>query len=87
MIQANFGQAMAHIQSGSKILCEIKYNEQTKQNQHSVLTASPLPYVPMETLLEIYLRLDFQLRHVRSSTWKSFPPQPYSNISSDARWW
>ncbi|KAH8678856.1 hypothetical protein BGZ60DRAFT_468234 [Tricladium varicosporioides] len=61
LIQANFGQAMAHIQSGSKILCEIKYNEQTRQNEHDVLTASSLPYVPMDILLEIYLRLDFQL--------------------------
>lgn len=48
-----------------KILCEIKYNEQTRRHQHHVLRVSEIPYVSIEGLAEIFMRLDLQVTQVR----------------------
>jgi hypothetical protein len=63
-MQGNYAQAIAHIQSGCKILCEMEYNEQTKEHRHDVLVSSKFPYAPMETLEELFLRLDLSVVEV-----------------------
>jgi len=47
-----------------KILCEVKYNEETRRHQHDVLRASEIPYVSIEMLKEIFVRLDLQVTQV-----------------------
>jgi hypothetical protein len=47
-----------------QILCEIKYNERTRRHQHDVLGASETPYVSIEMLEEMFLRLDLQVTQV-----------------------
>ncbi|KAM0256034.1 hypothetical protein ACHAQJ_005233 [Trichoderma viride] len=42
-MQSSYGSAIAHVQSGMKILCEIKYNKETRRYQHDVLRASEIP--------------------------------------------
>lgn len=47
-----------------KILSEVKYNEQTHCYQHDVLRASKLPYVSINILEEMFMRLDHQVTQV-----------------------
>lgn len=61
-MQSSYGSAITHVQSGMKILCEVQYSEQ--QPRHAVLEASPVPYVPMEMLEEMFMRLDLQVTQV-----------------------
>ncbi|KAG4029820.1 hypothetical protein MFRU_014g01190 [Monilinia fructicola] len=61
MMQGNYGSGAAHQQSGSKILCEITYDEGSKKHYHESLKTSNTPYLPMELLEELYLRSDFVL--------------------------
>lgn len=63
-MQGSYGPAIAHIHSGSKILYEMEFNEDTKQHNHEVLAASKFPYVPMEALEELFLRLDISVVEV-----------------------
>lgn len=66
MMQGNYGSGAAHQQSGSKILCEITYDEGAKKHYHESLKTSNTPYLPMELLEELYLRSDFVLAQVSS---------------------
>jgi hypothetical protein len=63
-MQENYGSGAAHQQSGSKILCEIVYDESTGKYQHETLGTSNTPYIPMQTIEELYLRTDFALTQV-----------------------
>ncbi|KAF4634116.1 hypothetical protein G7Y89_g3990 [Cudoniella acicularis] len=86
-MQGNYGPAIAHMQSGGKILCEIEYDEQSKQHQHEVLRAAKVPYVPMDTLEDILMRLDFQVtqmigKHNYSIYERSMRTRPRQNIPS-----
>lgn len=63
-MQGNYGLGAAHQQSGSKILCEITYDESSKKYYHESLKTSNAPYLPMEVLEELYLRSDFVLTQV-----------------------
>jgi hypothetical protein len=63
-MQSSYGSAITHVQSGMKILCEVEYNEETRRHQHDVLRASGIPYVPIEMLEEMFVRLDLQVTQV-----------------------
>ena len=56
---------MIQIQSGMKILSEIKYDDETRRYQHLVLKISDIPFVSMEVLRQIFMRLDRQVSQVR----------------------
>ncbi|PMD29888.1 hypothetical protein L207DRAFT_503376 [Hyaloscypha variabilis F] len=58
-MQSAYGPAVAHLQSGLKILCEA----QPKIQDHPPLslTVSAVPYAPIEMLEEIFMRLDLQV--------------------------
>lgn len=60
-MQGNYAQAIAHIQSGCKILYEMEYNEQTRERHHDVLVSAKFPYVPVKALEELFMRLDFSV--------------------------
>jgi hypothetical protein len=62
-MQSNYGSAIKHVQSGMKILSEVQYNEQ--QPYHSVLEAAAVPYIPMEVLEELFMRLDLQVTQLK----------------------
>ncbi|KAE9371928.1 hypothetical protein N431DRAFT_492197 [Stipitochalara longipes BDJ] len=61
-MQSSYGPAITHIQCGLKILCEAQSN--TQKSRGSVLTTSVVPYVPMETLEELFMRLELQVRQM-----------------------
>ncbi|KAI9650078.1 hypothetical protein NHQ30_000091 [Ciborinia camelliae] len=67
MMQGNYGSGAAHQESGSKILCEITYDENSKKHYHESLKTSAAPYLPMELLEELYLRSDFVLSQARNT--------------------
>jgi hypothetical protein len=67
-MQGSYAQAITHIQSGCKILCEMEYNQQTKEHHHDVLAASKFPYVPILKLEELFLRLDLSVVEVNAHT-------------------
>jgi len=48
-----------------KVLCEVKYNKKTRRYQHDVLRTSEVPYVSIEMLEEMFVRLDLQATEVR----------------------
>lgn len=48
-----------------KILCEVKYNEETCRHQHKILRESEIPYASIEILEQMFLRLDLQVTQVR----------------------
>ncbi|KIM94826.1 hypothetical protein OIDMADRAFT_135229 [Oidiodendron maius Zn] len=56
-MQGSYGPAITHVQSGMKILCEA----QNGQLQNFGLETSAIPYVPMEMLEELFMRLDLQV--------------------------
>lgn len=64
MMQGNYGHGAAHQESGSKILCEITYDENSQRYYHDSLKTSNYPYLPMSLLEELYLRSDFVLTQV-----------------------
>jgi hypothetical protein len=64
-MQGNYGSAITHIQSGLKILDEVNYNEETQRHQHDALRASKIPYISIQMLKVMFLRLDFQAIQVR----------------------
>jgi hypothetical protein len=64
-MQNSYGSAITHVQSGMKVLCEVKYNKNTRRYQHDVLGASEIPYVSIEMLEEMFMRLDLQATQVR----------------------
>ena len=64
-MRSSYGSAITHVQSGMKILCEVKYNEETRRHQHNVLGASEIPYAAIEMLEEMFMRLDLQVTQVR----------------------
>jgi hypothetical protein len=64
-MQSSYGSAITHIQSGMKILCEVKYNEETRRHQHNVLGASEIPYLSIMMLQEMFVHLDLQVTQVR----------------------
>lgn len=63
-MQGNYAQAISHIHSGTKILGEMRYNEETKEHHHDVLVASKFPYVSLGPLEELFLRLDLSVLEV-----------------------
>jgi hypothetical protein len=84
-MQGRYGPAIAHVQSGIKILDEIEYDEKSDSHQHVTLRYAAMPHVPMPILLEIFMRLDYQITDVRA-TW---PHTVYMNkltVSPDD-WW
>jgi hypothetical protein len=85
-MQGHFAQAIAHIQSGCKILCEMEYDEQTREHHHDVLVSSKFPYVPIQTLEELFLRLDFSVVEV-SYAYLYFPDfiSPKILMTADGR--
>jgi len=62
-MQSRYGSAITHVQSGMKILSEVKYNEETRHHQHEVLGASA--YVSIGILEEMFEHLDLQVTQVR----------------------
>ncbi|RDW65135.1 hypothetical protein BP6252_10786 [Coleophoma cylindrospora] len=60
-MQGRYGPAIVHVQSGMKILCEVKYDEKTRRHEHNALGVSNIPYVSMEFLEELFMRLDLQV--------------------------
>lgn len=64
-MQSSYGPAITHVQGGLKILYEVKYNEETHRHQHAVFKASKIPYISIQMLEEIFVRLDFQVSQVR----------------------
>ncbi len=60
-MQVNYSAAIAHVMSGAKILCEIKYDKNTSVPHHKVLATSEEPYVPMTAIRELFMRLNFQV--------------------------
>jgi hypothetical protein len=64
-MQSSYGSAITHVQSGMKILCDIKYNEVTRRHHHDVLKASEIPYVSIEMLEQMFMYLDLQVTQVR----------------------
>ena len=64
-MQSNYGSAITHVQSGMKILSEVKYNAETRRHQHDVLGVYKIPYVSIEILQELFVRLDLQATQVR----------------------
>jgi hypothetical protein len=62
-MQGNYGPGITHFQSGMKILGEVEH--QGQHLSHSVLEASPVPYVPIEMLEALFMRLDLQVNQVR----------------------
>ncbi|KAH8797619.1 hypothetical protein F5884DRAFT_687858 [Xylogone sp. PMI_703] len=65
-MQGSYGSAIAHVQSGMKIMCEVKYNEKTRRYQHNVLRVSEIPYVSIEVLEQLFVRLDLQVTQMVS---------------------
>ena len=63
-MQSNYGSAITHVQSGMEILSEVNYNQETRRHQHDVLGASGIPYVSIQMLEEMFVRLDFQVTQV-----------------------
>lgn len=64
-MQSSYGPAITHVQSGMKVLCEVTYNKEIRRYQHDVLGASEIPYVSIEMLEEMFVRLDLQATQVR----------------------
>jgi hypothetical protein len=64
-MQGSYGSAITHVQSGMKILSEIKYNEDIRRYQHDVLVSSEVPYASVEMLEEMFVRLDLRATQVR----------------------
>ena len=64
-MQSSYGSAITHVQSGMKILCEVKYNKEIRRHQHDVLRVSEIPYVSIEMLEQMFMRLDLQITQVR----------------------
>lgn len=62
---SRYGSAITHVQSGIKILCEVNYDEETRHHQHDVLKVSELPYISIDMLQDMFVRLDFQVSQVR----------------------
>lgn len=63
-MQSSYGSAITHVQSGMKILSEVKYNDKMRRYQHHVLEASEIPYASIELMGEIFVRLDHQVTQV-----------------------
>jgi hypothetical protein len=61
-MQSSYGSAITHVQSGIKILHELQFNE-----RNAILEASKIPYVPMDVLEELMMRLDLQVTQVSNS--------------------
>ncbi|KAL7916611.1 hypothetical protein GGI35DRAFT_46909 [Trichoderma velutinum] len=71
-VQSNYGPAITHVQSGLKILCEIKYNEETRRYQHDVISISNLAYISIKILQDMFMRLDLQvIQMVRGEKWET----------------
>lgn len=64
-MQGSYGPAIVLVQSGLKILYEVQYNEETRRYEHDVLGASEIPYVSLEVLQDLFMRLDLQVTQVR----------------------
>jgi len=64
-MQNNFGSAITHVQSGLKILSEVKYNEKSRNHQHPTLRNSEMPYVAIKTIEETFARIDLQAIQVK----------------------
>jgi hypothetical protein len=79
-MQGNYAQAIAHIHSGCKILCELEYNEQTKEHHHGVLAAPKFPYVPILNLEELFLRLDISVVEVNTHYCLEIVPVWHTNV-------
>jgi hypothetical protein len=58
-MQSSYGSAITHVQSGIRILYEVQFN-----GRHATLEASKVPYVPMDILEELMMRLDLQVTQV-----------------------
>lgn len=63
-MQGSYGSAIAHLRSGTKILGEIGFDERLNQYHHDTLNASLMPYVPMDKVEELFLRLELQVNQV-----------------------
>ncbi|EPE28657.1 hypothetical protein GLAREA_09778 [Glarea lozoyensis ATCC 20868] len=60
-LQGRLGLAIAHIRSGARLLYEIEYNENQKKHNHKTLKCSSSPFVPMEILEDLFLRVYLQI--------------------------
>ena len=60
----SYGSALKHMNSGAKMLCEMESKEESNGSHCGLLRASTIPYVPMETLDNIFLRLNLQVSQV-----------------------
>lgn len=91
-MQGCYGQAIAHIDSGSKILLELQTDDMAKSRTHDVFKSSSIPYAPINVIEGIFMRLKRQvLELVGGSKWLIAPESivlhrytPFTNIA-DAR--
>jgi hypothetical protein len=60
----SYGPAIAHLQSGNKIICEINFDVRSRTHRHAALRTSPAPYVPMETLEQLFLSTSLHISQV-----------------------
>lgn len=63
-MQGNYGSVIVHIQSGMKILSEVKYNESNTRHEHRLLGDAVASYLPMTVLEEIFARIDLRATQV-----------------------
>jgi hypothetical protein len=75
-MQSNYGSAITHVQSGMKILSEVRYNQKTRRYQHDVLVLPEIPFASIEMLQDIFVNLDLQAIHVS-------PPDCWNSLVSD----
>jgi hypothetical protein len=62
----SYGPAIAHLQSGNKIICEINFDVRSRTHRHDTLRTSHAPYVPMETLEQLFLSTSLHIFQVSS---------------------
>lgn len=62
-MQGSYGAAIAHIQSGTKILREAQYGQLDPRRWE----VTHNPYVPIKTIEDLFLRLGLQVSQVRPS--------------------
>ncbi|CZR64709.1 uncharacterized protein PAC_14608 [Phialocephala subalpina] len=60
-MQGSYGPAIAHVRSGSKILIEMKYDDEKRKYSHDSLDVANNPYIPTPAIEDLFLRLDFSV--------------------------
>ncbi|KAH9210278.1 hypothetical protein DL95DRAFT_371117 [Leptodontidium sp. 2 PMI_412] len=66
ILRGHHGSAIAHIESGAKILLEATAKEDSQQYPDSTFRNSSIPYAPLSSLTLIFVRLDLQASQILS---------------------